>query len=488
MWTFGRRIALGFALAFVLFIGIGSIAYLAVNALNSSVAWVVHSHAVLERIARMVTLLVDAETGERGYLITGDEAFLEPYQGALAAIAANVAALEKLTADNPEQLKRIAEVRALTDERLAHLKQGIESRRAQGVEGAAKTVQANLGKGKEIMDDIRRRAAEMEASERQLLAQREASADSSATAARSVILYGTLFCLIVISFIGVVITRSLVAQIGSAVARVQSSSTELQAAATQQASGTRESSTAMNEIATTISELLATSRQIADSARRVSQVAEETVSAARSGDQLVGRAHESIGAIKRQVDVIVAHMLDLGKRSQQIGGIVDLVGELAEQTNILAINASIEAAGAGDAGKRFGVVADEIRKLADRVGDSTKDIRGLIDDMRAAVNSTVMATESGTKTVDAGARQFGDVAAALNQIARLVGTTTEAAKEIELSTKQQSSAVEQVNVAIANVTKATKETETSSGQTLQTATQLSGLSGELDRLIRPSAA
>jgi methyl-accepting chemotaxis protein len=244
----------------------------------------------------------------------------------------------------------------------------------------------------------------------------------------------------------------------------------------------------LNEIATTISELLATSRQIAESARRVSQVAVDTVHAASSGEQLVTRAHESIGAIKRQVDVIVAHMLDLGKRSQQIGGILELVSELAEQTNILAINASIEAAGAGDAGKRFGVVADEVRKLADRVGGSTKDIRGLIDDMRAAVNSTVMATESGTKTVDAGARQFAEVTTALNQIARLVATTTEAAKEIELSTKQQSSAVEQVNVAIANVSKATKETETSSGQTLRTATLLSGLSGELTRLIRPTAA
>jgi methyl-accepting chemotaxis protein len=220
----------------------------------------------------------------------------------------------------------------------------------------------------------------------------------------------------------------------------------------------------------------------------VARVAEDTVGAARSGEQLVGRAHDSIGAIKRQVDVIVAHMLDLGKKSQQIGGILELVGELAEQTNILAINATIEAAGAGEAGKRFGVVADEIRKLADRVGGSTKDIRGLIDDMRAAVNATIMATEGGTKTVDAGARQFADVTTALGQIARMIATTTEAAKEIELSTKQQSTAVEQVNVAIANVTKSSRESETSSGQTLQTATALSGLSRELTQLIRPSAA
>jgi methyl-accepting chemotaxis protein len=176
-------------------------------------------------------------------------------------------------------------------------------------------------------------------------------------------------------------------------------------------------------------------------------------------------------------------MLELGKKSQQIGSVLEIVSELAEQTNILAINATIEAAGAGEAGRRFTVVADEIRKLADRVAGSTKEIRTLIEDVRGAVNSTVMTTETGSKAVEAGARQFAEVAASFKQIADLVGTTTEAAREIELSTKQQSTAVEQVNVAIANVAQAARETEASSGQTLQTASQLAVLSHELLRLV-----
>jgi methyl-accepting chemotaxis protein len=96
-------------------------------------------------------------------------------------------------------------------------------------------------------------------------------------------------------------------------------------------------------------------------------------------------------------------------------------------------------------------------------------VRGLIDDVRSAVNTTVMTTETGSKAVDAGARQFGEVASAFKQISAQVTTTTEAAKEIALSTKQQASAVEQVNVAITNVAQATKETEVSTAQTLQTA-------------------
>ena len=99
-----------------------------------------------------------------------------------------------------------------------------------------------------------------------------------------------------------------------------------------------------------------------------------------------------------------------------------------------------------------------------------------------------MATETGSKAVDAGSKQFGQVAASFNHIADLVVTTTEAAREIELSTKQQMSAVEQVNVAIANVTQASKETETSSGQTQQTASELAVLSKDLLRLVRPRMA
>jgi methyl-accepting chemotaxis protein len=181
-------------------------------------------------------------------------------------------------------------------------------------------------------------------------------------------------------------------------------------------------------------------------------------------------------------------MLDLGKKSQQIGGVLDIVSELADQTNILAINATIEATGAGESGRRFGVVAEEIRKLADRVGGSTKEIRGLIDEVQAAVNASVMSTETGSKAVEAGTKQFTDVTASFERIASLVTTTTEAAREIELSTKQQSTAVEQVNVAIANAAQATKEGEASSSQTLQTAEQLSTLSTQLMRVVHPRTA
>jgi methyl-accepting chemotaxis protein len=243
----------------------------------------------------------------------------------------------------------------------------------------------------------------------------------------------------------------------------------------------------MAQIATTIRELLATSNQIAESAQRVSQIAGQTTENAMSGQLTVTRGSEAVATVRKQVDLIVTHMLELSKKSQQVGAVLEIVAELAEQTNILAINATIEAAGAGDAGKRFGVVADEIRKLADRVAASTKEIREMVEGVRAAVNTTVMATEAGSKAVDTGASQVAEMASSFREIAALVTTATDASREIELSTKQQATAVEQVNVAIASIAQATRETEASTTQTLSTASQLASLSRAMLRVVQTEA-
>jgi methyl-accepting chemotaxis protein len=485
MWTFGRKIAAGFTLAFLLLLAIGGVAYRSITSLTNANQLITHTYKVLEDVAEVFSLLKDAETGQRGYIITADEAFLEPYQTGVAGVRAVIKDLRQLTFDNAHQQKRIDEAEPLIAAKLAELKLSIDMRRKGNLEETTRIVRG--GEGKKIMDDLRRILDQMDREERDLLKQRVDEVAAAASGAKSTIVFGTVFCLLFVTAAGFLITRSLSGQIGAAVRHVQSSSAELQSAADQQASGAKESSSAMTEITTTISELLATSRQIAESAQRVAHVAEETSSAARAGDQTVQKTHESVSGIKRQVDLIVTHMLDLGKKSQQIGGILEIINELAEQTNILAINATIEASGAGDAGKRFGVVADEIRKLADRVGGSTKEIRLLIEEIRAAVNTTVMATEGGSKAVDLGALQFAEVTAALRQITELLGTTTEAAREIELSTKQQATAVAQVNAAVSDIAKASKETEVSANQTLQTAGQLAGLSRELTRLIQAPA-
>jgi methyl-accepting chemotaxis protein len=472
--------------SFALLAVVGLVSYGSIDSLTKTSYLVSHTYTVIEHIAGVEGALKDAETGQRGFVITGDEAYLDPYRSGTTRVPAILDELRQLTSDNPSQTQRIAQLQPLVAAKFAELQRTIDVRRAQGFEPTQRIVASN--EGKRVMDEIRAVLGAMDHDSRELLKQRADEVEAASGAARTTILGGTLLCLLFIVAVGTVLTRSLTSQVGAAVQHVQQSAAELQSVANQQASGAKESATSMTEITTTISELLATSRQIAESAQRVASVADQTAGAARSGEGTVHRASESIAAIRRQVDLVVSHMLELGKKSQQIGSVLEIVSELAEQTNILAINATIEAAGAGETGKRFGVVADEIRKLADRVATSTKEIRGLIEDVRGAVNTTVMATETGSKAVDSGNRLFGDVTTSFKQVADLVLTTTDAAREIQLSTKQQATAVEQVNIAIANTAQASRETEASSGQTLQTASQLAGLSKDLLRLVQAQSA
>ena len=482
-WTFGRRLAAGFALAGLVLLLIGVVSFRTTTALIANDERVDHTHQVRYELAELMSQIKDAETGQRGYIITGDETYLQPYTDALANVGSSLETLKRLTADNPGQQQRLAALTTVVNSRLDHLKEALQARQTGGL--AAGVAAVETGQGKLTMDEIRARVADADRVEVTLLGERAVLAARSASTAEAITLWGGVGGALLVGLVGWLIASALTRQVGSAVEQMQSSSAELQAAANQQATGSKEQATAMNEVNTTMNELLATSRQIALAAQQVTQIADQTMTAAKAGHATVEGTHDSISSIRRQVDQIVHHMLELGKKSQEIGAVLDIVSELSEQTNILAINATIEASGAGEAGRRFGVVADEIRKLADRVGGSTKEIRALIEDVRSAVNTTIMATETGSKTVDAGSRQFGDVTVALKQIASLVATTNEAAREIELSTKQQSTAVEQVNVAVANVAQASKENEISSGQTLQTAGQLATLSHELLRIIRP---
>jgi len=484
--TVGKRLVAGFGLSAITLIMIAISAYYNVNRQIESDEWVRHTYQVRDKLTELSDGFLDGQSGVRGFIITGDEAFLDSYRKGVAAIPALIADLTRLTADNPRQQERFARLAPLAEEKFKQFLAEISLRRGQGLDAAAKAVAT--GESKRTMDRIRATVREAEQEEASLLQKRTEEARSASNQSLWIIVWGGLIGTLAVAAIGWFISRSLADQIGRAVGQVQSSSSELQAAANQQAAGAKEQAAAIAEISTTISELLATSRQIAESAQRVAHNAEQTANSARSGHGTVDLTHESITGIRRQVDQIVSHMLELGKKSQQIGAVLDIVSELAEQTNILAINATIEAAGAGEAGKRFAMVAEEIRKLADRVGGSTKEVRTLIDDVRSAVNTTVMATETGSKAVDAGTRQFDDVASTFRQIANLVGTTTDAAREIELSTKQQASAVEQVNTAIASVTQASVETETSAGQTLQTVSQMASLSKNLLRIIRPHMA
>lgn len=485
-WTFQKKVLGGFGVMVCVAAITAMVAVYALRSVINSKDIVISVHADALVDAAKLNAAADREVASfRAFIVAPEDRFLEQWNAARQDFRA---ALEDMTGKvSGERGQRLINEVKLSQEALTEIQdRAMQLRHQKG--GLEQATQIMLHDAIPIRERLGQGSRDLVELEQRLLDEAKKDSTLRASWAMGTVMALAGFAVLFAALTATLLSRALSRQIGSAVQHVQNSSAELQTTANQQAAGAREASTAMNEVTTTMGELLVTSKQISESAQRVAHIAQETATAARSGDETVAKMQEAIEAIRRQVDVIVSHMLDLGKKSQQIGGILDIINELAEQTNILSINATIEAAGAGEAGKRFAVVGDEIRKLADRVSGSTKEIRSLVEEIRSAVNTTILATEGGSKAVDAGLKHFEEVTRGLRQITGLVSTTTDAAREIELGTKQQMTAVEQVNSAMGGAAQAARETETSTAQTLQTATQLAHLSHDLSQIVQPHPA
>ncbi len=484
-WTFGQRIIFGFAIMAALVLVTGSLGIIALGRCVSSKDEVIDVNArLLIDAQRLATVHAEKGLVGRAILLSGDAKNIDLVKKLRADFDVLASDLEKRCESKEGQQL----VRSIIDLEMAHREWVIRAVDLRLADLDNKNLSAVLAMfSKEL--DPRSALTSAKLDEFEKLEETLLKAAKDAATAESELVHKSLVALLVLATliaIGIAwrLTSVISKEIGSSVRHLESSASELQAAANQQATGAKEQAATTSEISTTIKELLSSSRQISESAQRVAFIAEQTAAAAGAGDATVNRSQEAIVLIKRQVDLIVTHMVDLGRKSQQIGGILEIIDEMAEQTNILSINANIEAVGAGDAGKRFAVVADEIRKLADRVGAASKDIRSLVDQVRDAVHLSVMATETGSKAAEAGASRFGEVAESFKRITDQVATTTIAAREIELSTKQQTSAVEQVNQAMSVAGQATKEAEASADQVLRTASELAKLSRQLMLLVQ----
>lgn len=480
-WTFTRKFTIGLVLGVAAIVAVAALGFASLQALLSSHHRVDEAHEHLDEVVGAVAALGACQHHVLAAATFGGDEEMSRASASIERATAATAVIDRLE-DDPQAGTAARGLHDLLRGELTDLAAILRLRRESGQEAAL----ARYREEHAVIDRAERLEAELvTVLEQRLLASMQESAHRAKRSQRAMVI-GAAVVGLLLALGGWRLARALRGQVGGAVSNISSASTELQAAATQQAAGSREQATATTEVTTTMKELLASARQISESAQRVARIAEQTALASRGGRTTVDQAAEAIASIRRQVDRIVEHMVDLGRKSQQIGSVLEIIGELAEQTNILAINATIESAGAGEAGRRFGVVADEIRNLADRVGASAKEIRPLIEDIRSTANAAVMATEDGSKAVDAGGRRFAEVATTFTGIAEAVSTTSEAAREIELSTKQQSTAVEQVNQAVASVAVAAKQMESSTGQTFQASSQLAGLAKDLSRLVTPA--
>ncbi|MCM0081697.1 methyl-accepting chemotaxis protein [Geomonas sp. Red32] len=282
-------------------------------------------------------------------------------------------------------------------------------------------------------------------------------------------------------------SERLIRSVKEAVIQLSSASNEMMAISAQQASGATQQASAVQEVTTTSEEIAITAKMITSNAKSVESVADDTAKNCNAGREDVSNAITGMDLVRNQVQSIARSMLELGENSQKIGGIIEIIDEISDQTNLLALNAAIEAAGAGEAGKRFAIVAQEVKRLADRTVEATRQIHGLIGEIQRATNNTIMVTEEGTKAVDAASQMVDKVQFSFASIVGTAQETSRTAKEISLSTQQQTSACEQMAETMSEVRDVAQQVAMSANETEKAIAEILELAGRLRDLTEKEA-
>lgn len=207
----------------------------------------------------------------------------------------------------------------------------------------------------------------------------------------------------------------------------------------------------LSEAISSVEKLSKTVAKAQDSAKLISDKSKQFMNVSNKEHETVQTNIKKMLTLKQKIQIIAELILELSEHTQQIGSTIGIVEDIAEQTNMLALNAAVEAARAGEHGKGFAVVASEIRKLADESKQATSKIISLIYDIQQATNSTVMATEEGSKEIEMGVEIAHNIAGSIDEFKNIINTTVDAVQEIVVETRDQSNSVDEVSRLIKSV-------------------------------------
>ncbi len=332
-------------------------------------------------------------------------------------------------------------------------------------------------------DRFQQNMANILAKENETLSERKAAIQHFASVIYKIIIFGALLVVVLALPLAFVVPRSIAKPLAEGARKLASSAAQISSSVSQMASITTETSSSITETVSTVEELLQTARLTSEKARDVAQSAHFAVQTSQEGENAIEETINKISTIRIEMESIGETVQRLNEQSLAIEDIIDSVRDLADQSKLLSVNASIEAAKAGEQGKGFSVVAGEIKSLSDTSREATQQVKNILEDTRKWIGAVVMATEQGSKAVAAGVKQSKLAGESIRSLGKSVMESADAATIIQSSNEQQTVGVDQVSSAMAYIDQAMRQNVTGLNQLEDAARQISDLGISLRELV-----
>ncbi len=288
---------------------------------------------------------------------------------------------------------------------------------------------------------------------------------------------------LVAAAIAFTLTRSITGPLRETIGTLASAATEIVASTTQQAAGAAEEAAAVQETSVTVDEVKQTAQVSSQKARAVADGAQRSIQVAHEGRRVAAESAQGMQETKARMETIAERILALSEQAQAIGEVMIMVSDLADQSNLLAVNAAIEAAKAGEAGRGFAVVAVEVKGLAELSKQATVQVRGILSEIQKATQTAVMAAEQGVKTSEAGVGLAARSAESIRLLSESLAESAQAAQQIVASAEQQSAGMDQAALAMRNIQQASAQNMASTRQVERAAQDLRDLARRLQAVV-----
>ena len=475
-----ERLLIGYGIPVALFLGLAGLTYFTANK-------VFKTFQEVERVQGVIIGVNEATVnGEkmirsfRGYLAVENEVFVDEYNAASELFDAAIEKVDELIVkeDQKNRLDRMREIKNNFDLFAADvIKLVREGKQVEAVE------EFNTFTGKDFVDEFETLSDNFSKAEQELLEKETQETKNNLTTLLGLLVLGSIALIVLSVILALNIALRISGTIEGVVQKIAGSSTEISATIEEQEKTASQQAVSVNQTTTTMDELSASSQASAEQAEAAAAAARQALTLAEGGTKAVNNTLDGMASLNEKVGAIAQQIIRLSEQTNQIGNISALVSDLASQTNMLALNAAVEAVRAGEHGKGFAVVASEIRKLADESRKSAERINALVADIQTAFNSTVMATEEGTKTVKSGVEIARETADAFSGVSDSVNNVVVNNQQISLNVKQQAIAVRQVVDAMNSLNTAAKETASGLSQTKVGIQKLNEAALELKSLI-----